>query len=90
MNVKNETKSIQNNIEDGFASARKRKIDVQPTEISVYAKEICDIIVIQMKSKFPFRGHLQAADFLLTGLWRHLRRHIRVASGTPLCHCLPR
>lgn len=60
-NIRNETDTIQSNIEENFHSTkRRRKEDNLPR--SAFAKEVYDVIILQMKDRFSYRGHLQAAQ----------------------------
>nr|CAH7755641.1 unnamed protein product [Callosobruchus chinensis] len=58
-NIRNETDSIQNSVESEFPTFKRRRTD--DNFRSVIAKEVCDTITTQMKDRFSFRGHLQAA-----------------------------
>nr|CAH7742391.1 unnamed protein product [Callosobruchus chinensis] len=61
-NIRNETDSIQNSVESEFPTFKRRRTD--DNFRSVIAKEVCDTITTQMKDRFSFRGHLQAAYLL--------------------------
>ena len=59
-NIRNETDTIQSNIEENFHSTkRRRKEDTLPR--SAFTKELCDVIILQMKDIFSYRGHMEAA-----------------------------
>nr|CAH7765290.1 unnamed protein product [Callosobruchus chinensis] len=58
-NIRNETDSIQNSVESEFPTFKRRRTD--DNFRSVIAKEVRDTITTQMKDRFSFRGHLQAA-----------------------------
>nr|CAH7751378.1 unnamed protein product [Callosobruchus chinensis] len=45
------------------AQAKRRR---EESSRSVYAKEVCNVIVAQIKDRFSFRGHLQAEELFVT------------------------
>nr|CAH7759839.1 unnamed protein product [Callosobruchus chinensis] len=61
--VKSETEDIQNDTEKSYAAAKRRR---EESSRSVYAKEVCNVIVAQIKDRFSFRGHLQAEELFVT------------------------
>ncbi|XP_050506305.1 zinc finger MYM-type protein 1-like [Diabrotica virgifera virgifera] len=59
-NIRNDTDEIKESVESNFESAKRRRTDDNMR--SVIAKEVCDVITTEMKERFSYRGHLQAAE----------------------------
>lgn len=58
--IRDETRNIEESIESHFETTKRRRTDDNLR--SVIAKEVCDVITTQMKDRFTYRGHLQAAE----------------------------
>lgn len=89
-NVRNDTDAIQRNIEENFHSTkRRRRNEEDDVQRSVYAKEVCDVIVSQMKDRFSYRGHLQAAELFNTELFTKFAKVFPVDLLNTVCSAYP-
>ena len=76
-NIKNETDSIQNIVKMEFSTTRRRRTD--DNYRSVIAKEGCELITSQMKERFSYRDHLQAAYLFTKYKYSEFSKHFPVA-----------
>ncbi|CAH2017193.1 unnamed protein product [Acanthoscelides obtectus] len=63
-NIRGQIDDIKKYTETKFESNKRRRTD--DSIRGVIAKEVCNIITMQVKDRFFFRGHLQAAELFNT------------------------
>ncbi|KAK9753079.1 hAT family C-terminal dimerization region [Popillia japonica] len=56
---------------------------------SVIAKEVCDIITVQIKERFSYRGHLQAADLFNKDKYSEFSKIFPVTVLNDVCSFYP-
>lgn len=63
--VRAQTDDIQDETESNFTQIKRRRVDPDLEDRrSTIAKEVCDTILVQIRDRFAFRGHLEAAALL--------------------------
>ncbi|KAF2891127.1 hypothetical protein ILUMI_15046, partial [Ignelater luminosus] len=63
--IRNSTDEISNEIELQMSSTEnQRRKNISENKNSIIAKEVCDTIIVQLKERLSYRGHLDAASLV--------------------------